>query len=175
MHNESTDATALERQLDAAVPAWREIHASPEWAQAPPPGAMRQQYRPPARTYTREQIRQNYLVHHPGGFVGREAEWHRLELDMIAAGREGRVRTWTTRYRGPLLIHAGQLWHDETIADIERPHRIAIPRDLQLGGIVGIVDLVDVVTQSDDPYFYGPPPPPQPRSRCGGNWPCRFF
>jgi hypothetical protein len=76
---------------------------------------------------------------------------------LIVAGiKQIENRTWTTRYRGPLLIHAGQLWHDETIADIERRHRIAIPRDLQLGGIVGIVDLVDVVTQSDDPYFYGP-------------------
>jgi hypothetical protein len=50
---------------------------------------------------------------------------------LIVAGiKQIENRTWTTRYRGPLLIHAGQLWHDETIADM--------------------------VTQSDDPYFYGP-------------------
>jgi hypothetical protein len=46
---------------------------------------------------------------------------------LIVAGiKQIENRTWTTRYRGPLLIHAGQLWHDETIADIERRHRIAI-------------------------------------------------
>jgi hypothetical protein len=59
--------------------------------QAPPPGAMRPQYRALARTYTREQIRRNYEVRRQGGFAGREAEWERLELDMISAGREGRV------------------------------------------------------------------------------------
>jgi hypothetical protein len=34
---------------------------------------------------------------------------------LIVAGiKQIENRTWTTRYRGPLLIHAGQLWHDET-------------------------------------------------------------
>jgi len=67
---------------------------------------------------------------------------------LIVAGiKQIENRTWTTRYRGPLLIHAGQLWHDETIADIERRHRIAIPRDLQLGGIVGIATLSPVESQ----------------------------
>jgi hypothetical protein len=65
-------------------------------------------------------------------------------------------RTWTTRYRGPLLIHASKRWYDEPVAEIEQRHAITIPRDLPVGGIVGVVDLVDVITTSADPYFVGP-------------------
>jgi hypothetical protein len=42
--------------------------------------------------YTRADIKRNYELHRRQAFVGREAEWNRLEHDMIAAGREGRVR-----------------------------------------------------------------------------------
>jgi len=65
-------------------------------------------------------------------------------------------RTWRTSYRGPLLIHAGTRWYDEPVGEIEKRHGIAIPRDLALGGIVGVADLVDIVDRSDDPYFVGP-------------------
>ena len=76
---------------------------------------------------------------------------------LIVAGiKRIENRVWTTRYRGPLLIHAGRQWYDEPIEDIEQRHGITIPRDLPLGGVVGVVDLVDVVTTSSDPYFAGP-------------------
>jgi hypothetical protein len=65
-------------------------------------------------------------------------------------------RSWQTDYRGPLLIHAGARWYDEPIEDIERRYRITIPRELPLGGIVGIADLIDIVERSDDPFFVGP-------------------
>ena len=42
--------------------------------------------------YTRKNITQNYDMKRRGAFVGRQAEWDRLEQDMIAAGREGRIR-----------------------------------------------------------------------------------
>jgi len=42
--------------------------------------------------YTRASIKQNYRDHQQGRWVGREAEWNRLERDMIAAPLEGRVR-----------------------------------------------------------------------------------
>jgi hypothetical protein len=65
-------------------------------------------------------------------------------------------RTWRTDYRGPLLIHAGARWYDEPVEDIERRYRITIPRELPLGGIVGIADLVGILEESNDPYFVGP-------------------
>jgi len=42
--------------------------------------------------YTRAQIAQLYRMHQKGAYVGREAEWQRQDLDIIAAGREGRIR-----------------------------------------------------------------------------------
>src|SRR3990167_7355801 len=46
-------------------------------------------------------------------------------------------RTWPTRYRGPLAIHAGKslAWMDG-----ERPSA-----DMAFGAIVGVVDLIDCV------------------------------
>lgn len=42
--------------------------------------------------YTRAQIAQLYDQHRRGAYVGREAEWARQDADIIAAGREGRIR-----------------------------------------------------------------------------------
>jgi hypothetical protein len=48
---------------------------------------------PPERPiYTRAQIRDLYTAHRKGAYVGREAEWARQDADIIAAGREGRIR-----------------------------------------------------------------------------------
>jgi hypothetical protein len=48
---------------------------------------------PPERPiYTRAQIRDLYSAQRKGAYVGREAEWARQEADIIAAGREGRIR-----------------------------------------------------------------------------------
>jgi hypothetical protein len=41
--------------------------------------------------YTRDQITKLYDQHRRGAYVGREAEWARLEVDMIRAGAEGRI------------------------------------------------------------------------------------
>jgi hypothetical protein len=41
--------------------------------------------------YTRDQITKLYRQHQQGAYRGREAEWARIENDIIAAGREGRI------------------------------------------------------------------------------------
>jgi hypothetical protein len=43
-------------------------------------------------TYTRAQVAQLYRMHQKGAYTGREAEWQRQDADIIAAGREGRIR-----------------------------------------------------------------------------------
>jgi hypothetical protein len=48
--------------------------------------------RPEKPIYTRAQIAQLYSAHRKGAYVGREAEWARQDADIIAAGREGRIR-----------------------------------------------------------------------------------
>jgi hypothetical protein len=41
--------------------------------------------------YSRDQIKQLYRAHQQGAYTGRDAEWARQEVDIIAAGREGRI------------------------------------------------------------------------------------
>jgi hypothetical protein len=66
-------------------------------------------------------------------------------------------RTWRTNYRGPLLILAATKLHAIPINQIEYRFRVSIDHAaLAFGGIIARVELVDVVTQSDSPWFNGP-------------------
>lgn len=65
-------------------------------------------------------------------------------------------RTWNTKYRGPVLIHASLRCDDEPVELIEARFAIRIPRRLPRGGVVGIAGLADVVTASEDRFFVGP-------------------
>lgn len=65
-------------------------------------------------------------------------------------------RKWPTLYRGPLAIHAGARWHERPVEEIEKHFQVKVPDDLPTGGIVGVVDLVDVIQQSNDRSFEGP-------------------
>lgn len=56
-------------------------------------------------------------------------------------------RSWKTHYRGPLLIHASLKRSPASPALGTTP--------LQYGGIIGIVRLVDCVTQSKSRWFEG--------------------
>lgn len=69
-------------------------------------------------------------------------------------------RTWVTRFRGRVYVHAGQLAmppgsfpaQEEYI----RQAGIGIPDDLPRGAIVGEVALVDCVSFAASPWFCGP-------------------
>ncbi len=71
-------------------------------------------------------------------------------------------RDWTTKYRGPLLIHASATFeHDAIDCWVGRYPELehVIPLDERAytkGAIVGIAELVDIVHQSTDPWFIGP-------------------
>lgn len=70
-------------------------------------------------------------------------------------------RSWSTRYRGPLLLHASKRFDQEALPFwVRRFPALAgvMPsnRDgYELGGIVGVADLVDVVEERADPWFCG--------------------
>lgn len=62
-------------------------------------------------------------------------------------------RTWSTRHRGPTLIHAGQTfdaegyrWIQNTFPDIQMP----APDQFERGGIVGRANLVELISPGDD-------------------------
>lgn len=70
---------------------------------------------------------------------------------ILNAGKSVENRTWSTSHRGELLIHAG-LRDDpagfERLAELG----VAVPDDLPRGGVIGRVQLVDVVTDSLSPW-----------------------
>ena len=66
-------------------------------------------------------------------------------------------RTWSTPYRGALLIHAATKLHDHSVSEIEHRYEIAIDASrFQFGGVIGRVALIDVVTEHPSKWFMGP-------------------
>ncbi|MBF0169079.1 MAG: ASCH domain-containing protein [Alphaproteobacteria bacterium] len=63
-------------------------------------------------------------------------------------GKDIENRKWLTHYRGKLLIHASK--------QIDCEHEEVRAENMPLGGIVGVVRVVDCVTKSDSPWFFGP-------------------
>jgi hypothetical protein len=66
-------------------------------------------------------------------------------------------RTWPTRYRGPLLIHASKLMFGYDISKAEDIIGVTIPRSaLATSAIVGIATIVEIIEHSKSPWFSGP-------------------
>ena len=92
-------------------------------------------------------------------------------------------RKWATNIRGPVLIHAGQSKGDlffDVQEEVERKHRIKRwPEEFLLGGIVGVVEIVDCVEKHRSKWFNGPygwvlaNPRPLPFKKCLGK--LKFF
>jgi hypothetical protein len=83
---------------------------------------------------------------------------------VIYMGKDIENRTWSTKHRGPLLVHAAK---SMAVAEYEafckacETLKLGIPPPMvslkpYLGGVVGIVDLVDVVEKSRSKWFQGP-------------------
>jgi hypothetical protein len=62
-------------------------------------------------------------------------------------------RTWRTDYRGPLLIHASKKADSATSADIARHYGVMPPSILPLGGVIGIVDVVDCLKNHTSKWY----------------------
>ena len=65
-------------------------------------------------------------------------------------------RDWRTNFRGRVLVHAGKKYGRAEKRDayiVFAVFGIQIPETLELGGIVGSVEIVDCVTQSGSPWF----------------------
>lgn len=62
-------------------------------------------------------------------------------------GKDVENRDWPTKFRGQVLIHAS--------LSLEEDREYIRAHDLPLGGIVGIVDIVDCVSASDSRWFFG--------------------
>ena len=91
---------------------------------------------------------------------------------IVHAGKDIENRSWPTRFRGLVLIHAGvyapkaddvdefnSVFH-LAVTDASERKRIC-PKwtealSFERGGIVGIAEIVGCVTTSSSPWFFGP-------------------
>jgi hypothetical protein len=69
-------------------------------------------------------------------------------------------RDWFTSYRGPILLHASKTFDKKALKywseEFEGLEGLVPTREeYHSGAIVGIADLVDIVQESDDPWFQG--------------------
>jgi len=89
---------------------------------------------------------------------------------ILHFGKDIENRTWATNFRGTVYLHAGKWFErEEVVWDLEDIHEMRlqatgndgalhVPLDAvrAAGGcIVGMVDVVDCVTQSKSPWFVG--------------------
>lgn len=84
---------------------------------------------------------------------------------IVHGGKDIENRTWSTRVRGRILIHAAKgmtlaewndcYWWVRTHVRVSLAMAIPMVDHLPRGGIVGGVDLVDCVDRSTSPWFVG--------------------
>ncbi len=82
---------------------------------------------------------------------------------IIHGGKDIENRTWTTKFRGRIWIHAAsRMTEDEReeafwlAREIHEGIRIPEPTGLHLGGIIGSVEITDCVDRHRSAWFFGP-------------------
>lgn len=76
---------------------------------------------------------------------------------LIAIGaKDVENRTWSTSYRGPVLIHASKRLDRDAYDVLSHRYPIPLPNSYGRGGFIARGALVDVVTESDSAWFTGP-------------------
>lgn len=87
---------------------------------------------------------------------------------IISAGKDIENRDWSTRFRGPVCIHAAKgMAEAEYNGFIRTIHAVSLsrpfpsgetvpsPAALARGGIIGTAEIVDCVEASESPWFFG--------------------
>ncbi len=83
---------------------------------------------------------------------------------ILHLGKDIENRDWFTNQRGIVLLHAGKYWRQSEIEedfdycrDIAQRGDLKMPSDILdgCGCIVGSVEIVDCVSQSSSPWFFG--------------------
>ena len=83
---------------------------------------------------------------------------------IMSMSKDIENRSWSTKFRGRMLLHAAQgmsrsEYEDcETLVETIFPSGNSLPEfdALQRGGIVGSIEITGCVTKSDSPWFFGP-------------------
>ncbi len=78
---------------------------------------------------------------------------------IMELGKDIENRDWPTTFRGRIYVHASRRWTREEQTDCDVVEEILgrkVDRgEPNLGGIIGTVEIVDCVKQSDSPWFFG--------------------
>lgn len=109
------------------------------------------------------------LANLPAMAISVRQPWARA---IIHAGKDIENRDWSTRFRGPVCIHAAKGMTKDEYCHANRAIQAAVgkvdqawldlwlgvtpaPYRLERGGIIGVADLVDCVVSSASPWFFG--------------------
>lgn len=84
---------------------------------------------------------------------------------IINGGKDIENRSWHTKFRGRFLVHAAKGMTRKEYAEahyfavkggmLETPFELPSFEELNRGGIIGSVELVDSVDHSDSPWYMG--------------------
>ena len=80
---------------------------------------------------------------------------------IIHLGKDIENRSWRVPYRGLLLIQAGVTFATRDLDELRFiANKLGKPmpkrEQIQAGGIVGVADVIDMVSESKSPWFEGP-------------------
>lgn len=75
---------------------------------------------------------------------------------ILHCGKDVENRTWATKHRGPIALHASKNYDRDGHKYIEEVMGLSVPADLPQGGIVGVAELLDCVTTHSSRWFHGP-------------------
>jgi hypothetical protein len=90
---------------------------------------------------------------------------------IIHGGKDVENRSWSTKHRRPLLIHAGSAFEPRGYETVQQlaTQQPPPPSELIHGAIIGVVGLVDCVRDSHSKWAVANPPrhrPQDPRGQC---------
>ena len=64
-------------------------------------------------------------------------------------------RSWSTNYRGRVLIHASQTEDKISSVELKQRYGVNAPTYRPTGGVIGVADIVDCVEEHDSKWFDG--------------------
>jgi hypothetical protein len=75
---------------------------------------------------------------------------------LVNGPKDGENRSWPTKVRGLVAIHAGKTVDHKDITDLREKCRIHLPATFDTGKIVGFVNIVGCVRDHDSGWFFPP-------------------
>lgn len=77
---------------------------------------------------------------------------------ILRGGKDIENRTWNTKFRGEFFVHCSKTIDKKAYDTLGGSFYLPTKESIQknLGAIIGVVELVDVVTESDSKWFQGP-------------------